>query len=157
VTAAGTNGQVLIAATNADPAFSTITSTGGSITFTFGANSLNMDVNLSTVALNLLFAVNNVTGITSSALVASVSTSFNYYSVDTTNGTVTLQFPGAPTAGQSWVVKDRTGLSSLNPIVITTSSGTVTFDGQTLFNLTNPFGSLQIMYNGLTPSRYEIF
>lgn len=35
----GTNGQVLIAATTADPAFATITGTGG-ITFTTGANSL---------------------------------------------------------------------------------------------------------------------
>jgi len=42
--AVGTNGQVLIGATGADPAFATITSTGGTIAFTLGANTLNMDV-----------------------------------------------------------------------------------------------------------------
>jgi len=42
----GTNGQVLIAATNADPAFSTITSFGNTITFTPGYNTLNMELNL---------------------------------------------------------------------------------------------------------------
>lgn len=40
---AGTDGQVLIAATGADPDFATITSTGSTITFTPGANSLNME------------------------------------------------------------------------------------------------------------------
>lgn len=42
--AVGTNGQVLIGATAADPAFATITSGDGSITFTTGANSLDMVV-----------------------------------------------------------------------------------------------------------------
>ena len=40
----GTNGQVLVAATTADPAFATLTSTGGTIAFTTGANTLNLDV-----------------------------------------------------------------------------------------------------------------
>ena len=42
--AVGTNGQVLIGSTGADPAFATLTSTGGSITFTGGANTLNLEV-----------------------------------------------------------------------------------------------------------------
>ena len=41
--AVGTDGQVLIGATAADPAFATITSSGGTITFTPGANTLNME------------------------------------------------------------------------------------------------------------------
>lgn len=44
VTAVGTDGQVLIGATAADPAFATITSTDGSINFTTGANSLDIEV-----------------------------------------------------------------------------------------------------------------
>lgn len=40
----GTNGQVLIGATAADPAFATLTSSDGSITFTTGANSLSLQV-----------------------------------------------------------------------------------------------------------------
>jgi hypothetical protein len=42
--AVGTNGQVLIGATTADPAFATITSTGGTIAFSLGVNTLNMEV-----------------------------------------------------------------------------------------------------------------
>ncbi len=44
VTAAGTNGQVLIGSSTGDPAFSTITSVGGTITFSYGPNSLNLEV-----------------------------------------------------------------------------------------------------------------
>lgn len=43
VTTAATDGQAFLGATGADPAFGTITSSGGSITFTLGANSLNME------------------------------------------------------------------------------------------------------------------
>jgi len=43
VTNAGTNGQVVIAKTAGAPAFATITSTGSTIAFTLGANTLNME------------------------------------------------------------------------------------------------------------------
>jgi hypothetical protein len=43
-TAAGTNGQLLIGSTGADPAFSTVTSSGGTITVTGGAHTLNLDL-----------------------------------------------------------------------------------------------------------------
>lgn len=43
ITAAGTNGQVVIAATGANPAFATITSTGSTVAFTLGANTLNLE------------------------------------------------------------------------------------------------------------------
>ena len=42
-TPAGTSGQVLIAATGAAPAFATLTSIGGTIVYTPGANSLNLE------------------------------------------------------------------------------------------------------------------
>lgn len=44
VTAAGTNGQVLIAATAAAPAFASITSSDSSLTFVTGANALDITV-----------------------------------------------------------------------------------------------------------------
>ncbi len=47
-TAAGTNGQVLLGATSADPAFATLTSTGGTIAFTLGANTLNLEASATT-------------------------------------------------------------------------------------------------------------
>jgi trimeric autotransporter adhesin len=43
VTNAGSNGQVVIAKTAGAPAFATITSTGSTIDFTLGANTLNME------------------------------------------------------------------------------------------------------------------
>ncbi len=43
----GTNGQLLIAATGADPAFSSLTSTGSTISFTPGVNSLNLEAGAS--------------------------------------------------------------------------------------------------------------
>ena len=46
--AVGFNGQVLIAATGADPKFATLTSTGASITFTTGPNTLNLEAASST-------------------------------------------------------------------------------------------------------------
>lgn len=156
VTAAGTNGQLLIAESGADPAFSTVTSTGGTIVFTRGSRSLNIETNVTFTFANVKFSVNSVTGVTSSAVTSSVSTSFNYYAVDTTNGTVTLQFPASAVTGRAWIVKDRGGMSDLNPIRITTAGGTLTFDGQTFFNLTNPFGAVQILYNGNAPAHYEI-
>lgn len=42
--AVGTNGQVLIGATGADPAFATLTSSDSSVSFTIGANSLSLQV-----------------------------------------------------------------------------------------------------------------
>lgn len=46
--AVGTDGQVLLGASGANPAFATLTSTGGTITFTPGANSLNLEAAAST-------------------------------------------------------------------------------------------------------------
>lgn len=43
-TTPGTNGQLLIGSTGADPAFSTLTSTGGTLTVTGGAHTLNLDL-----------------------------------------------------------------------------------------------------------------
>lgn len=48
-TAVGTNGQIPIAATGSSPAFASLTSTGGTITFTPGANSLNLEATTSGV------------------------------------------------------------------------------------------------------------
>lgn len=41
---AGTNGQLLIGATGADPAFASLTSPNGTIIYTAGAGSLNLDI-----------------------------------------------------------------------------------------------------------------
>jgi hypothetical protein len=43
-TSAGTNGQLFVGSTGADPAFATATSTNSSIAYTLGAGSINLDV-----------------------------------------------------------------------------------------------------------------
>lgn len=78
-----------------------------------------------------------------------------YLSVDTSGGTVTLNFPNAPTAKQTWVIKDRTGTSATNNITITTPGGTVTFDGSTSKTINTNYASIQLLANS-TPT-YEIF
>ena len=90
--AVGTNGQVLIAATAADPAFATITSTGGTIAFTLGANTLNMEA--TTVPLTWT----NVTGV-SDTLVAG-----NAYQANNA-GLVTLTMPSVASSAFGDTIK----------------------------------------------------
>ncbi len=52
--AVGANGQVLIGATAADPAFATLTSSDGSVSFTTGANSLSLQVTGGTTSVTKL-------------------------------------------------------------------------------------------------------
>jgi hypothetical protein len=75
----GTNGQVLIGAGGADPAFATITSSGGSILFAYGTNTLNMEVSPS-------FAWTDVTG-------TSQQTAVNNGYVSNNAALVTLTLP----------------------------------------------------------------
>jgi len=88
--AVGTNGQVLIGATGADPAFALLTSTGGSISFTTGANSLNLE------SVGGGTPWTDVTG-TSATMVAN-----NGYIADNA-GLVTLTLPA--TAAQGTMIK----------------------------------------------------
>jgi len=60
-TTPGTNGQVLIGSTGADPAFSTITSSGSTLTLTGGAHTLNIDV---TAPLNVAHGGTGATTLT---------------------------------------------------------------------------------------------
>jgi hypothetical protein len=50
VLSVGTDGQLLIGATGADPAFATVTSSGGTVSFTTGANTLNIEAAVTPLA-----------------------------------------------------------------------------------------------------------
>lgn len=76
----GTNGQVLIGATGADPAFANLTSTGGTIAFTTGPNTLNLEV------ISAVVTWTNVTGTS-----ATMAKSNGYQSNNA--GLVTLTMP----------------------------------------------------------------
>lgn len=89
VTAAGTNGQVLIAATGADPAFATVAGTQG-VTLTTGANSLSIGlVNVPNSALaNSSITVNAGSGISVSGSPVSLGGAVTI----SASGTIVTQF-----------------------------------------------------------------
>jgi len=90
----GTNGQVLLGSTGADPVFATLTSSGSTLTYTPGAGSLNIDITapitvpyggtgqISFTAYELLAAGTTITGAFQQIL--SDNTTLNY--VLTSNG-----------------------------------------------------------------------
>jgi hypothetical protein len=114
----GTNGQVLIAATGADPAFATLTSNNGSITFTPGANSLNLEATTTSI---ITFTTNSGSATTASGI-ANILGGSNINTAGAGN-TVTVNLnnsvsvPGSITAG-SGLIATGGGLSVI---------GTVTF------------------------------
>jgi hypothetical protein len=62
-TAAGTNGQLLIGSTGADPAFSTLTSSGSTISITGGAHTLNIDLTAPVTVANGGTGATSLTGV----------------------------------------------------------------------------------------------
>jgi hypothetical protein len=96
-TAAGTNGQVLLGSTGADPAFSTLTTSTG-VTFTTGAHTLSVDV--STGGFNVNAASTGV------ALVAQ-----NSYTV-TQAAQTSFSLPTTAAVGQMFLVASALGNTS---------------------------------------------
>lgn len=104
----GSNGQVLIGATAADPAFATLTSSDSSISFTTGANTLSLQVASGTAVLKTL------TGNTGGAL---SPTAGNISTVGT--GSITIAGSG------STLTTQLTGLTNHN-ILVGAGTATVT-------------------------------
>ncbi len=99
VTNVGTNGQVLLGATAAKPQFATLTSTGGTVTYTLGVNSLNLeaggsvaitfaaDSGTATPALNTITFAGG-TNVTTSASGSTVTIDAASTGIQTINGNV---------------------------------------------------------------------
>ncbi|MDP1614997.1 MAG: hypothetical protein Q8L68_04295, partial [Methylococcales bacterium] len=114
-TAAGTSGQILIASTTGDPQFSTITSSGGTVAFSVGPNSLNIEVTSSVFTFPLPVQVTNGgTGRT-------VLTTFGVLLGEGSNN---INVTAAGTSGQI-LIASTTGDPQFS--TITSSGGTVTF------------------------------
>lgn len=77
-----------------------------------------------------------------------------YISTDSTAGPITIRFPNAPSAFREFIVKDRVGQASGNPITLTTVGGVVLIDGLTSQTLASNFSSVQLLFNG---TAYEQF
>lgn len=97
----------------------------------------------------------NYTNVNHAASPYTVLSTDYYISVDCSGGTVTLRFPNAPTAKQTWIVKDRTGNASTNNISITTPGGIVTFDGQTTYTMNSNYQAINLLAN--TTPTYEVY
>lgn len=113
--AVGTDGQVLLGSTGADPVFATLTSTGGTIDFTTGAGLLNLETN----------------GIISKSFVTDVGTATPALGVLTVAGGTNINTAGAIS---TVTVNLDTAVSGLSSLDMATGGriGTATSAGNTL-------------------------
>jgi hypothetical protein len=154
--AVGTNGQVLIGASAAAPAFATLTSTGGTIAFSIGANTLNLE------ATAVSFTWTEVTGTTQAMAV-------NNGYITNNAGLVTATLPATAALGAivrvtgkgagGWKIAQNAGqIINLGTSTTTTGTGgflasTNTFDSvelvcitaNTTFNVISSIGNITVV------------
>jgi hypothetical protein len=78
-----------------------------------------------------------------------------FISVDPTasgNTTTTITLPSNPTLYTIYTIKDRTGVSSTNHILVT--AGGKTIDGQTTYTIAGNYGAINLLYDG---TAYEVW
>lgn len=147
--AEASNGQIPIGSTGNAPVLGLITSTGGTIAWTFGAGTINAEVVQPTQEIAI-----NYTNVTNAMSPYAVTATDYFISVDATGGPVTIQLPNTTTTKREFVIKDRLAQASVNNITITTPGGIVTIDGNTSYTFTDNYESLEMLFNGTT---YETF
>lgn len=135
------NGQIPIGSTGANPVLATIIA-GTGISVTNGAGSI-------TIASSGSFAYTNVN---SSPYV--VLTTDEYLGVDCSSIAITIELPNAPTTGQSWTIKDRTGSSFTHNITVTTVGGIVLIDGATTYTMNTNYSSINVIFDG---TNYQVY
>jgi hypothetical protein len=67
--------------------------------------------------------------------------------VQTHAGTVVVNLPSSPLPGTNYYIKDFAGVASTNPISIAT---TQLVDTQNPYQITNNFGCVRVVFNGVT-------
>jgi len=122
ITTAGTNGQLLIGGNSADPAFASLTSTGGTIVYTPGLNTLNLETSGAT-------ANSFVTGSGTATPSAGVLTVPNGSNINTTGSgsTLTINLVNSPSVSGS--VTAGTGLVATTGGVTATAGNIVASAG----------------------------
>lgn len=147
--AEATNGQIPIGSTGNAPVLGLITSSGGSITWTFGAGTINAEVATPTQEVAL-----NYTNVTNAMSPYTVTATDYFISVDATAGPVTIQLPDTTTFKREFVIKDRLGQASTNNVTVTTVGGAVNIDGAPTYVFTDNYESLEMLFNATS---YETF
>lgn len=108
----------------------------------------------STITITLTGVTPNYVNVTGPTTYVVTATDY-FISCDSTLGLITIQLPNAPTQYDTFVIKDRTGTSSLaSPISITTVGGVVLIDGFTTALLDDQYDSFEVIFNGTS---YEVF
>lgn len=152
-TAAGTNGQVLIGSTGADPAFATITSSGSTLTLTGGANTLNIDV---TAPLNVAHGGTGLTTITAHDLLIGNGTSaITLLAPSATSGVALISQGAASNPAYGTVVVAGGGTGAVTLTGVLTGNGTsavtanaVTNHGVLIGGASNAVSSLGVATSG---------
>ena len=138
------DGQILIGDTGGAPVVGSITSTGGTISVSLGAGTINLESSGTTIL--------DYTNVNTSPYV--VLTTDTYLSVDCSVIPIVLEFPNAATSGRSWIVKDRTGSANAQNITLTTVGGVVNIDGSPTYIMNTQYAATSIIGNGST---YELY
>lgn len=142
----GTNGQVLLGSTGANPAFATLTSTGGTVTYTTGASTLNIDgttatttqSGVTTLATNAEAIAGSVTtkAVTPDDLKAKLGTQTNHGVLVGAGQTAAVTAISVGTTGQlftantaadpSWTTATYPSTTTVNQILFSSATNTVT-------------------------------
>lgn len=141
------DGQLLIGSTIApNIRIGTLTSTDGSVTFTYVTPNLDLSASSTATAYTpVTFVMSPYTVLATDA----------YLGVATSGGAITILLPNAPALGRIFQVTDATGNAVANPITVTTVGGIVLINGAATFPINGPFGSFSFIFNNL--GAYEVF
>ena len=131
----GTNGQVLLGATGAYPAFGTLTSTSGTISYTTGANSLSIDL----VPVTVAHGGTGATTLTQyDVLVGNGTSAITTVAPSATTGVPLISNGSAanPSFGTALIAGGGTGSTSFNAngVVISGTTGTSALSSLSLTN-----------------------
>lgn len=119
----GTNGQVLLGATGADPAFGTLTSSAGTLTYTTGANTLNIDV---TAPLNIAYGGTASTTFNTNGVVISGTTPTSpLTALSLTDGQVVIGSTIGPPAAATLTAGTGITITNGHNSITIAASGTV--------------------------------
>lgn len=133
------DGQIPIASASGSPVWTTLNGSNG-VGIINGSNSITLSVVPSSV-------MDPVTTVDHAMSPYTVLSSDYILLVNTSGGTVTLNFFNAPGSGASWIIKDN-GHAGTNNITITTPGGTVTFDGSTSVTLNTNYAAREMFSDG---------
>jgi hypothetical protein len=149
ITAASSGGSGVSSVSNSDGTL-TISPTTGSVVASLalghantwtGAQTFNA---VTTFGDALVFAVRVVTA--AGAITVSATTDHIIIVNKTTGAATTVNLPGSPTTGLTYVIKDGKGDANTNNITITPAAGNI--DGSGTFVMTTNYASKTIVYNG---------